>query len=1027
MTHFPTFIDNEIITRNVLVMEGSRRSLLDSDFARSPSPAVARLTFIIPAYNAEQTIERTLRSLADQTCPGWQAIVVDDGSTDATREIAALWAARDARFRVLPQDHKGVSAARNLGVSAASSEYLTFLDADDTVHPQYVRRMLRAIRSVPGVEAVCCGSYRLSVSGRTIERSAAPRLDMDPAGLCRRHPPAPLHALMVRRRRVLEAGGFDPTLHAFEDWDLWLHLVRLGVRFAVERKRLALYWRSEHSLTSNGAQMMTAYQRVATRAGGLLDGETAGRQPSDQELRLETALWNSGMAIGSGQPAAPTLEALSGGAGLAGDKHALASAFLRGLSIGCQCRPSEFIHHWTLLAPRIAEFLEMLEHRLGEPGAAYALTKELERATIRGDFGGTMVLTRTTGVMVGPACLLHGVQVTSQVDSIMFRLPWNRAVLETPAWGALSGAQARHLLLRRGWQRLLRSVSLNEIIPEAMRLADRPLRPAIRFARRLLLRRGAPSAVPEAPPAPIPAALASLDGRLGRIMADARSEALADAAAVAARPPAAGRHEPYRLHGDALVQAWDEFFQTADPWNYDSDYERIKYERTLAMIPDGPVGCALELACAEGRFTRRLAPRAQRLRAVDISRVALERAAERCRQFDNIDYVASNFFVDPIEGQWDLITGSEVIYYMDDDSQLADLAARICAALKPGGYFVHAHGFDVSKSPHRTGFDWGLPFDAQQIFEAFKATPGLQHRRELVTELYRIDLFQKSDAAAPAVIEQASIDCKLEPNVARFVIWNGPVARRSDVERERAYRVPVLMYHRVAEDGPAALAPYRVSASKLEHQLRFLRRRGFRSVSVDEWQAAHRRGSLIGRPVLLTFDDAYVDFYETAWPLLRAYDFQAHVFVPTGHVGGAATWDAAYGPPAPLMSWDMIAELASQGVTFGSHLVSHRRSDCLTSEELLREAVRSKIELEQVLRTPVTTIAAPFGISDHRAEQVFDIAGYRQGFLDGGGPARVFGLQMATKRIEIAGSDDIETFAIKVGMTAYPPERGDEV
>ena len=75
---------------------------------------------------------------------------------------------------------------------------------------------------------------------------------------------------------------------------------------------------------------------------------------------------------------------------------------------------------------------------------------------------------------------------------------------------------------------------------------------------------------------------------------------------------------------------WESLFAAPDPWGYSSDYEQTKYEHTLELLPEGPIGRALELACAEGHFTVQLAPRVGTLVAADIAAKALERAAERC-------------------------------------------------------------------------------------------------------------------------------------------------------------------------------------------------------------------------------------------------------------------------------------------------------------------------------------------------------------------------------------------------------------
>ena len=353
------------------------------------------VTFVIPAYNAEHTVGRCLGSLAQQSVAHWTALVVDDGSTDSTRMIVAAMAACDGRIQVLSQPNFGVSAARNRGIEAAATDLIVFLDADDTIRPGYLKHMMAALAANPRAGAACCGSLRLSSSGRWIERSAAPRLDIRPYELCRRHSPAPLHALMIRRSELVRVGGFDTTLRCYEDWDLWLRLAAAGISFAVEPRQLALYWRSAESLTSKGPQMMKAHPVVAERARKMDADIARGRGEAaeivpDIDMQIDTVLWNCGLAIGAGEHVAAVLDAVTGPLHLPAGQHAAAHAFLRGLSIGCQCRRTEFIHHWHGRAPAIVAFLDQLERRLGVPGSGYALMKALERETIRGDFGGVI-------------------------------------------------------------------------------------------------------------------------------------------------------------------------------------------------------------------------------------------------------------------------------------------------------------------------------------------------------------------------------------------------------------------------------------------------------------------------------------------------------------------------------------------------------------------------------------------------------------------------------------------------------------
>ena len=91
------------------------------------------VSVIIPAYNAVETIADTLESLIAQTYPHWEAIVVNDGSSDATDEITREFVERDARIRMITQPNGGEGAARNTGIAQAQYDWLLFLDADDWI------------------------------------------------------------------------------------------------------------------------------------------------------------------------------------------------------------------------------------------------------------------------------------------------------------------------------------------------------------------------------------------------------------------------------------------------------------------------------------------------------------------------------------------------------------------------------------------------------------------------------------------------------------------------------------------------------------------------------------------------------------------------------------------------------------------------------------------------------------------------------------------------------------------------------
>lgn len=118
-------------------------------------PAVS---VIIPAYNAEEFLEECLESIRVQSLTDFEAIIVNDGSTDDTAEIARCIAEADRRFSVMTVPNGGVSRARNIGMDMARGDYVTFVDADDVIHPDAFKTMLEACRALKA--EVCITGFK---------------------------------------------------------------------------------------------------------------------------------------------------------------------------------------------------------------------------------------------------------------------------------------------------------------------------------------------------------------------------------------------------------------------------------------------------------------------------------------------------------------------------------------------------------------------------------------------------------------------------------------------------------------------------------------------------------------------------------------------------------------------------------------------------------------------------------------------------------------------------------------------------
>lgn len=187
--------------------------------------------------------------------------------------------------------------------------------------------------------------------------------------------------------------------------------------------------------------------------------------------------------------------------------------------------------------------------------------------------------------------------------------------------------------------------------------------------------------------------------------------------------------------------------------------------------------------------------------------------------------------------------------------------------------------------------------------------------------------------------------------------------------------VPVLTYHSVDASGSVlSVAP----ANFREH-MRSLARNGFTGIRLDHLiEAFEGRLALPPRPVVLTFDDAYVNFAEHALPALREQRFSATLFVVAGLVGQANTWpgQGASIPRMPLLDWPALRDVAAAGVEIGSHAFTHCRLDHARPDELVHEIADSRRTLEDGAGAPVTTFAYPFG-AHHPASVAIVRATYR--------------------------------------------------
>ena len=114
------------------------------------------LSVIMPVYNGEQYLNYSIQSVLNQTYKDYELILVDDGSTDHSLEICEKYQSKDKRIRVISQENKGISGARNAGIDIATGEYITFMDSDDVIQSKMYEIMLNHMVS-DGLDLIMCG------------------------------------------------------------------------------------------------------------------------------------------------------------------------------------------------------------------------------------------------------------------------------------------------------------------------------------------------------------------------------------------------------------------------------------------------------------------------------------------------------------------------------------------------------------------------------------------------------------------------------------------------------------------------------------------------------------------------------------------------------------------------------------------------------------------------------------------------------------------------------------------------------
>ena len=213
-----------------------------------------RVSIVIPCYNQAHFLGEAVESALSQAYRPLEVIVVDDGATDSTTEVASTYAGA----RVVRQRNQGLSAARNAGLRASHGEFVVFLDADDRLLPEAVETGAAALRSRPEAGFAVGRHGRIAVDGVPLPPPRRRRVERDHyASLVRRCWIAMPATVMYRRHVLIAVNGFDPRFRHAEDYDLYLRIAR---RFPIvdHYTEVAEYRQHAGTLSRNADRMLAA-------------------------------------------------------------------------------------------------------------------------------------------------------------------------------------------------------------------------------------------------------------------------------------------------------------------------------------------------------------------------------------------------------------------------------------------------------------------------------------------------------------------------------------------------------------------------------------------------------------------------------------------------------------------------------------------------------------------------------------------------------------------------------------------------
>lgn len=254
------------------------------------------VSIIIPAYNAARWLPATLDCILRQTCQDWEAIVVDDGSTDGTAEVVEDYREQDGRIYILKMpNNRGTAAARNLGMLEARGDYLAFLDADDIWFPTKLEKQLRLLEARADCDA-CYTQFelvddwcRITDAWHELSRVFSHN-PVNAFALARgNYVGGSASGVLMRRSLITTVGLFNETMRGSEDLDYWYRIALSGRFCLLPEVLVQIRRKSKTRMLSAERNMLGALDFV--RNARLIAPKYHHRMLKELEIETRLMLW----------------------------------------------------------------------------------------------------------------------------------------------------------------------------------------------------------------------------------------------------------------------------------------------------------------------------------------------------------------------------------------------------------------------------------------------------------------------------------------------------------------------------------------------------------------------------------------------------------------------------------------------------------------------------------------------------------------------------------------------------------------